>query len=133
MGNNDLMPSESEWQIMEVFWSGETSMTSSEVIKKLHGKLDMTPKMIRVLINRLCQKGILSYKIDKKDTRVYHYLAMKSREECLRGKSLRFAESYFSGNQTSALASLIQSVSLTDEQIKELEEILEEARDQGKK
>ena len=133
MGNEDTTPSESEWLIMEVFWESDGPLTSSAVIQKLKGKLDMTPKMIRVLMNRLCQKGILSHTVDEKDSRVYHYSVLKSKEECLRSKSRRFADSYFSGNQTGALASLIQSIALTDEQISELEEILEKSRGKGKK
>ena len=133
MGNEDTTPSESEWLIMEVFWESDGPLTSSAVIQKLKGKLDMTPKMIRVLMNRLCQKGILSHTVDEEDSRVYHYSVLKSKEECLRSKSRRFADSYFSGNQTGALASLIQSIALTDEQISELEEILEKSRGKGKK
>ena len=133
MGKDDMMPSESEWLIMEVFWESKTALTSSAVIHKLHGKLDMTPKMIRVLMNRLCQKSLLSYTLDEKDARVYHYSALKSREDCLKNKSKKFADSYFSGNQTSALASLIQSIALTDEEIRELEEILEKSKGKKKK
>ncbi len=133
MGSEDATPSESEWLIMEVLWESDTPMTSSAVIRRLEGKLDMTPKMIRVLMNRLCQKGILSHRGDEKDSRVYHYSVLKSKEECLRSKSRKFAYSYFSGNQSSALASLIQSIALTDEQIHELEEILEKSKGKGKK
>ncbi len=133
MGSEDATPSESEWLIMEVLWESDTPMTSSVVIRRLEGKLDMTPKMIRVLMNRLCQKGILSHRGDEKDSRVYHYSVLKSKEECLRSKSRKFADSYFSGNQSSALASLIQSIALTDEQIHELEEILEKSKGKGKK
>ncbi len=132
MQNDDITPSESEWLIMEVLWASEMPLTSSAVIKELQGKLDMTPKMIRVLMNRLCRKGILSYTIDKNDSRVYHYAVLKSKAECLRSKSRKFAESYFSGNQSSALASLIQSITLTDEQIEELEEILEKSKGKDK-
>jgi len=32
MLKKETAPSESEWQIMEVFWSAGTSLTSSEVI-----------------------------------------------------------------------------------------------------
>ena len=67
MKNDCITPSESEWIIMEVFWENETPLTSSTVIQKLQGKLDMTPKMVRVLMNRLCQKGILDYTHDEKD------------------------------------------------------------------
>lgn len=133
MGSEDATPSESEWLIMEVLWESDTPMTSSAVIRRLEGKLDMTPKMIRVLMNRLCQKGILSHRVDEKDSRVYHYSVLKSKEECLRSKSRKFADSYFSGNQSSALASLIQSIALTDERIHELEEILEKSKGKGKK
>lgn len=128
MKNEELMPSESEWLIMEVLWESSTPLTSLQVIQKLQGKLDMTPKMIRVLMNRLCQKGILSHTLDEKDARVYHYSVLKSKEECLRNKSRKFADSYFSGDETGALASLIQSIALTDEQISELEQILENSK-----
>lgn len=128
MENGNMMPSESEWPIMEVIWESSMPLTSSAVIHKLQGKLNMTPKMIRVLMNRLCQKGLLSYTLDEKDARVYHYSAMKSKEECLKIKSKRFADSFFSGNQTNAIASLIQSIALTDEEISELEEILEKSK-----
>lgn len=128
MGKEDITPSESEWMIMEVLWESGVPLTSAEVIRKLQGKLDMTPKMIRVLMNRLCRKGILNHTVDEQDARVYHYSVLKTKEECLRSKSRRFADSYFSGNETSALASLIQSIALTDGQIRELEQILEESR-----
>ena len=84
--------------------------------------------MVRVLMNRLCQKGLLGYTVDEKDARVYHYFVLKSREECLKEKSRRFVDSYFSGNQTNAVAALLQSISLTEEQIQELTEILEKSK-----
>lgn len=93
----------------------------------------MTPKMVRVLMNRLCRKGILDYTVDRYDARVYHYHALKSREECLQSKSRKFADSYFSRNQSSASASLIQNIALTDEQIEELEEILRKSKGKVKK
>ena len=42
-------------------------------------------------------------------------------------------DSYFSGNGTNAMAALLQSFSLTEEQIQELEEILKKSRGQGGK
>ena len=128
MGKDEMTPSESEWLIMEVLWERNTSITSSEVIRYLQEKSNMTPRMIRVLMNRLCQKELLGYTVDEKDARVYHYFVLKSREECLKEKSRRFVDSYFSGNQTNAVAALLQSISLTEEQIQELTEILEQSK-----
>ena len=120
MGKEEQTPSESEWMVMEILWASESSMTSKEVIHELRKQNSMTPKMVRVLINRLCEKGLLSYTVDPDDKRVYHYSVTKSKEDCLKEKSKKFVDSYFKGNQTSAVAALIQSVSLTEEQIKEL-------------
>lgn len=64
-------------------------MTSKEVIQELKGENRMTPKMVRVLMNRLCEKGLLSYTVDAKDKRVYHYFVTKSKKECLQEKSKR--------------------------------------------
>ena len=94
--------------------------------KKIQDKADMSPRMVRVLINRLCQKGILGYTVDEHDLRVYHYFVLKSKEECQKEKSRKFVDSYFGGSRKNAMAALLQSTDLTEEQFTELEEILEQ-------
>lgn len=127
----ETMPSESEWLIMEVLWESETPLTSMEVLRRLKGKSDMTLRMVRVLMSRLSGKGLLGFTVDENDARVYHYHAIKTKEECLNEKSRRFVNSYFSGRRTNAVATLLQGITLTDEQIKELEEILEKCKENG--
>ncbi len=130
MEKEEITPS--EWLIMEVLWASNTPLTSSEVIKKMQGNVDMSARMVRVLMNRLSQKDILGYTVDEHDSRVYHYYVLKQKEECVREKSRRFVDSYFSGSGTNAMAALLQSFDLTDEQIEELEEILEKSKGKGK-
>ena len=133
MGKEELTPSESEWQVMEVLWGSEEALTSSEVIGRLKPESRMNPKMVRVLMNRLCQKGILAYRVDEKDARVYHYYPLKTRAECQREKSSRFIESYFAGNQMGAVAALIGSAELTEEEFQELEHILQRSKEDRKR
>ena len=77
---DERAPSESEWRIMEILWQSETSLTSAEVIRRMKGTDDpMTPKMIRVLMNRLTQKRLLGYEVDPADSRVYHYTPLRTR------------------------------------------------------
>ena len=122
-------PSQSEWMIMEVFWASDTSLTAKEVIRKMRERSDMSPRMVRVLLNRLWQKGVLRYTIDEHDARVYHYSVVKSKEECQKEKSRKFVDSYFEGSQKNAMAALLQSAKLTEEQFRELEEILEQCKE----
>ena len=131
MSKEDKIPSDSEWRVMEVLWESGAPLPSSEIIKRLgeHGK--MTSRMVRVLLNRFCQKELVDYIVDDKDARVYHYFSRKSRAECRREKSRRFVECYFAGSQTGAIASLLQSSTLTAEQIGELEALLEENKRKG--
>ena len=49
----------------------------------------------------------------------------------MKEKSRKFVDSYFSGSGTNAMVALLQSFALTDEQIKELEEILEKSKGQN--
>lgn len=125
----ETTPSQSEWLIMEVFWAGSTSLTAKEVIRKMREKSDMSPRMVRVLLNRLWQKGVLSYTVDEHDARVYHYSVVKSKEECQKEKSRRFIDSYFEGSRKNAMAALVQGAKLTKEQFRELEEILEQCKE----
>ncbi len=125
----ETTPSQSEWLIMEVFWACDTSLTAKEVIRKVQEKSDMSPRMVRVLLNRLWQKGVLSYVVDEDDSRVYHYSVQKSKEECQKEKSRKFVDSYFEGSQKNAMASLLQSAKLTEEQLRELQEILEQCKE----
>lgn len=128
----ETTPSQSEWLIMEVFWASEkTSLTAKEVIRKIRDKTDMSPRMVRVLINRLCQKGVLDYTVDEHDLRIYHYSAVKTKEQCQKEKSRKFIDSYFEGSRTNAMAALLQSAKLTDEQYQELEEILEQCKEKS--
>ena len=68
------------------------------------GTVDMSMRMVRVLMNRLNQKDILGYTVDEHDSRVYHYYVQRSREECVKEKSRKFVDSYFSGSGTNAMA-----------------------------
>lgn len=129
MAKEEITPS--EWLIMEILWACGEPLTSSEVYKRMQGNVDMSMRMVRVLMNRLNQKDVLGYTVDEHDSRVYHYYVQKSREECVKEKSRKFVDSYFSGNGINAMAALLQSFVLTDEQIGELEEILERSRDRG--
>ena len=120
------MPSETEWQVMEIVWASEENMTSQEIIKEMEkGDKSLSPKTVRVLINRLCQKQILDYSVDERDSRIYHYFPTMTKEECLKVKSRHFVDSYFAGNQARALATLITGAHLTDSQMRELKRMLD--------
>ncbi|MCI9611503.1 MAG: BlaI/MecI/CopY family transcriptional regulator [Eubacterium sp.] len=126
----ETTPSETEWLVMEVIWSSNGDITASEIIQTLKGTLEVSARTIRVLINRLLAKGVIRYEVDQKDSRVYHYYVVKSKEECLAEKQDRFVRNYFGGNSTLAVASFLEKSRLSDEQFLELEQLVEKMKEE---
>lgn len=125
----ELTPSENEWLIMEILWEHGGTMTAAEIIDALKGTLDLNKNTIRVMINRLLGKNVIGYETDARDSRVYHYYAIRSREECRNLKSERFVKNYFGGNASLAVASFLKSAKISKEQLGTLKGILEELED----
>lgn len=126
----ETTPSENEWVIMEVIWKENRSVTASEVIEALKGVKDVSQKTIRVMMNRLVSKGVLGYTIDEHDARIYHYFALKSREECLKSKRERFIRNFFGGNTTLAIANFLTSSEFTQKELEELENMVEQLKEE---
>ncbi len=124
----EITPSENEWMIMEAVWRHEEPVTSAEIISEMEGILDISRKTIRVMINRLVAKGVLTFTVDAGDARVYHYTAARTKEECLEMKSERFVKHYFDGNKKLAVANFLYSGDITSEELEELEQLLQELR-----
>ncbi len=125
----EVTPSENEWMIMEVVWRHAGSVTAAEIISELEGILDVSQKTVRVMINRLVAKGILAFTVDAEDARVYHYNAVRTKEECLEMKSERFVKHYFGGSKKLAVANFLHSGSITSDELDELEQLLQELRE----
>lgn len=122
----ETTPSENEWLIMEIIWEAGRKMTAAEMIEALKGRVSISDKTIRVMINRLVSKGVLRYTIDAKDARIYHYEAARSKEECLAVKSDRFVKNFFGGDAALAITSFLRSAKVSKAQLEELRGLVEE-------
>ncbi len=121
----ETTPSENEWLIMEIIWEAGHSLTAAEVIAALKGRMAVSDKTIRVMLNRLVGKGVLDYTVDEKDSRVYHYRAVRGKEECLAIKSDRFVKNFFGGDTSLAITSFLRSAKISREQLEDLKKIVE--------
>ena len=125
MEKDKRMPTDREWLIMEAVWDSGDSPTSAQILKRIDTKAGLDARTGRVLLHHLCKKGLLGYDVDERDSRVYHYYALRTREECLREKSRDFVNTYFQGSASAAAATFLWNAPFSAEQIQELEQILE--------
>jgi len=131
MDREDMLPTEREWLIMDAVWDGDDQPTSAEILSRIDEAAKLDARTERVLLHHLCRKGLLGYVVDERDSRVYHYYPLRTREECLREKSRDFVDTYFRGSNSVAVAAMLKNAAFTDEQLKELEEILKSMKGSG--
>ena len=135
MGNDEKMPTEREWLLMEAIWGYEEKngkngegITSNEILDIVCKTDEMTVRTERVLMHHLVRKGLVGYTVDANDSRIYHYFSKKSKKECLKEKQQAFIDVYYRGSRVGAAASLIRDAELSEKDIKELKKILKQKK-----
>jgi BlaI family penicillinase repressor len=116
--------SEAEWEVMKVVWAKSTC-TSSQIIDVLDENKDWNPKTIKTLINRLVNKNILGF---KKDGRRYLYYSLIEQSECIRAENQSFLSRVYDGAIKSMLVNFIKENDLSNEDIDDLKNILNERK-----
>ena len=126
---NIEIPTEAEWEIMEVVWSRKGTVTSAEIVDQIQKNKNVSKTTVRVLVKRLVSKGLLEFTIDEHDSRVYHYKSTCSKKDCQAAKSRDFVKNYFGGNSMAAIAALVgNDKKLSDKQLNELQKIIDEMK-----
>ena len=119
--NQEIKISDAEIEVMKVAWK-KNPVTSNEIVEELSQTTSWAPKTIRTMINRLANKGALTYKQEGKS---YLYSPGISKEECVRQESESFLNRMFDGALMPMLTHLAKSRKLSSEDIEKLKDILE--------
>ena len=116
--------SDSEWLVMQVFWS-KGGLTGDEVVEQLKGKTRWNPLTTKTLITRLLRKQALRF---EEEGRKYRYFPAVSREKCVRQERRSFVQRVYGGTARPMLAAFIEDAKLSHEDIEELKRILDQKR-----
>src|SRR5258708_40236645 len=115
--------SETEWEIMRVVWEHHP-LTAAEVVERL-AKRDPSwhPKTARTLLGRLVRKRAVRYEAQG---RAYVYEPGMAESDCVAAESESFLERVFGGSLRPMLVHFAERQKLTREDLKELNDLLEE-------
>ncbi|MGB8451341.1 MAG: BlaI/MecI/CopY family transcriptional regulator [Anaerocolumna sp.] len=108
--------SDSELEVMRVFWSLNQSMTLAEIRKILVVNCEWDDSTIKTLLRRLHNKGVL--KQEKKD--VYYYTPLVSKDEYEEYTTQKLINKLYQGSAKNLILSLVSSNKLSQEDIIEL-------------
>ena len=75
--------SDAEWQVARVLWKS-SPLTAAEIIERLKGSTDWSPKTIHTLIHRLANKGSIA---SQPGVTPYTYRPLITEAECAREKT----------------------------------------------
>ncbi len=117
--------SDAEWQVMKVLWAAQAPLPSSAIIKALEANTQWKPKTIHTLISRLVKKKALGVKADN----TYHYYPIVTESECKLEETKSFLQRVYDGSFNLMVANFVKEAKLSPEEIKELEQILQNKKD----
>ena len=118
---SEIKISEAEYEIMMVIWEF-SPISTNEVVDKLDGKNDWSPKTIQTLLSRLVKKGALAV---TKRSREFVYTPQIKKSDYVSVESENFLKKFYNGTLNSMVMNFLEEDKLTDDDIAELKRILD--------
>jgi len=113
---------DSEWDVMNVVWSAGAPLSANDVVGRLAGVRDWSPRTVKTLLNRLINKGALAYEAQGKR---YLYRPRVSREQCVRDETRSFLSRVFAGAPGPMLLQFVAQAKLTPDEVDALKRLLD--------
>lgn len=115
---------QAEFNIMDVLWT-EAPLAASDVAERLSGRKAWNVRTIKTLLSRLVEKGAVAH---RPDGRRYLYRPLISRQSYTGDATRTLIDRLFDGRAAPLVANLAEAGALSDEDIAELEQLLEELK-----
>lgn len=112
--------SNSEWEVMECLWE-ESPRTVMQIVHAMSEKLGWSKSTSTTMVRRMEAKGYIEYESGDKARKYYPVL---KRDEVITSQAQNLLEKAFSGRVGLLVNNLFLQNELSEEDIKELEEIL---------
>ncbi|MFJ5625078.1 BlaI/MecI/CopY family transcriptional regulator [Peribacillus loiseleuriae] len=120
--------SEAELEVMKIIWK-HPSINTNEVIEKLSKTSNWSPKTIQTMLLRLIKKGALNH---YKESRVFVYTPNVDEINYVENESHSFLNRFYNGTLNSMVLNFLEQDKLSDDEINELYQILEERKNRKK-
>lgn len=118
---------EAEWPIMDFLWERE-SATAAQIIEKVSQTRTGSIRTIKALIHRLVRKDLVGFTVGERDSRVYHYRALVSREEGVHQKKQIILNTVYAGKMSDLLTHFVDDADLDAGEIDDLLSRLEKKK-----
>lgn len=116
---------DSELELMMIIWDLDKPVTRFEIEEKMDGERKLSPTTILSFLSRLQEKGFLTVQKAGKNN---VYMALVDRESYVQRESRSILKKLYQNSVKHFLAALYDGEGLTEEELGELEEFIQEKR-----
>jgi BlaI family transcriptional regulator, penicillinase repressor len=113
--------SDAEVEVLQQLWL-EAPLSAQDIIDRLEKQRGAHPKTVKTLINRLLNKGALSY---QEENRKYLYFPLIKKEDFYRTKTESFLGKFFEGDLLPLVSLFSSQKKFSKKQINELKQLIE--------
>jgi BlaI family penicillinase repressor len=129
MATREYELTEAEWDIIEVVWAHEPCAAPT-VQEELAARKKWTYSTVKTLMDRMVTKGLLT---TERIRNLMLYRSAVSQQEARRGELLRTVKRAFGGAFTPMMQFMVESDTLSPEELSHLERLIREKRGRGGK
>lgn len=116
--------SDAEFEVMNVIWK-YAPISTNDIVERLSKHKVWKPKTIQTMLFRLEKKGVITH---EKDSRVFVYSPLISKETYLEAEGNTFVNRFFDGALNQMVVSYLNQNELSAEDINQLQAILDKKR-----
>lgn len=123
MGKMKMRLPDSELEIMMIIWEAHGPVSSAYICEKLDGKKEWKVTSVLTFLARLTKKGFVDC---KREGKYNSYSALISEEDYMQNQSQSFLEKLYGNSLTTFVSSLYSSKAISDKDLSELREYIDE-------
>jgi BlaI family penicillinase repressor len=129
MATREYELTEAEWDIIEVVWAHEPCAAPT-VQEELAARKKWTYSTVKTLMDRMVTKGLLT---TERIRNLILYRSAVSQQDARRGELLRTVKRAFGGAFTPMMQFMVESDTLSPEELSHLEALIRAKRGRGRK
>lgn len=119
---------DSELEIMKTIWDAGGRVTSAQVLARLKNRRTWKTTSVLTFLSRLAEKGFLSV---ERQGKVNIYTALVDEKQYQESEGRSFLEKLYGNSLTSFIASLYDSNAISEDDLKELRDLIDEKTQEG--
>jgi BlaI family penicillinase repressor len=115
---------DAELEVMKLLWQKEP-LSANDIILKLTEQMQWSDQTVKTFLNRLHKKNAIRF---EKAGRNYLYYPLATYEEYLKSENRSFLDRVYNGAVGMLFAKFIEEETLSEKDIEELQQLLEEKK-----